>query len=304
MTKMSLVTFFTILISPPDMLVDVLRAISTLGLVVVMFSLGLKIKFLEIKKNFKKPKDLFIGLICQIILIPIIGIVFILTFDFSTNIQMAIMIIACMPSAATSNFICSKINGNLSLSITLTSICTVSAIYTIPFVLKIFSLLTVRDISIFNFDYTDIIIKIFLIVTVPILIGMMLKYYLPLIKKIEKNLDYICLILFFIIITLAVYLSAINIKDPIESFTAVLTFMSIIVFIIFIVTKITHTSFEVTKTIFAEGLLQNNVLGFLIVYSIGSRDASLISVIAIYAVCQYLIFMLLMFTLLKNKPSI
>jgi len=286
------------------MLVDVLRAISTLGLVVVMFSLGLKIKFLEIKKNFKKPKDLFIGLICQIILIPIIGIVFILTFDFSTNIQMAIMIIACMPSAATSNFICSKINGNLSLSITLTSICTVSAIYTIPFVLKIFSLLTVRDISIFNFDYTDIIIKIFLIVTIPILIGIALKHYLPQIKKIEKNLDYICLILFFIIITLAVYLSAINIKDPIESFTAVLTFMSIIVFIIFIVTKITHTSFEVTKTIFAEGLLQNNVLGFLIVYSIGSRDASLISVIAIYAVCQYLIFMLLMFTLLKNKPSI
>ena len=269
-----------------------------------MFSLGLKIKFLEIKKNFKKPKDLFIGLICQIILIPIIGIVFILTFDFSTNIQMAIMIIACMPSAATSNFICSKINGNLSLSITLTSICTVSAIYTIPFVLKIFSLLTVRDISIFNFDYTDIIIKIFLIVTIPILIGIALKHYLPQIKKIEKNLDYICLILFFIIITLAVYLSAINIKDPIESFTAVLTFMSIIVFIIFIVTKITHTSFEVTKTIFAEGLLQNNVLGFLIVYSIGSRDASLISVIAIYAVCQYLIFMLLMFTLLKNKPSI
>ena len=134
---MSLIAFYTILISPPDMLVDVLRVISTLGLVVVMFSLGLKIKFIEIKKIFTKPKNLFIGLVCQIILIPIIGMVFILTFDFSTNILVAIMIIACMPSAATSNYICSKINGDLSLSITLTSICTVSAVYTIPFFLKI-----------------------------------------------------------------------------------------------------------------------------------------------------------------------
>lgn len=300
---MSLIAFYTMLISPPDMLVDVLRVISSLGLVVVMFNLGLKIKFIQIKKIFSKPKNLFIGLVCQIILIPIIGIVFISTFDFSTNILVAIMIIACMPSAATSNYICSKINGDLSLSITLTSICTISAVYTVPFFFKIFSLLTTKDIFFFNFNYTDIIMKIFLIVTVPILIGMMLKYYLPLIKKIEKNLDYICLILFFIIIALAVYLSAINIKNPTESFTAILTFMSIILFTIFIVTKITHTSFEVTKTIFAEGLLQNNVLGFLIVYSFGGGYASLISIIAIYAVCQYLIFMVLMFTLLKNKSS-
>ena len=98
------------------MLVDVLRVISTLGLVVVMFSLGLKIKFIEIKKIFTKFKNLIIGLVCQIILIPIIGMVFILTFDFSTNILVAIMIVACMPSAATSNYICSKINGDLSLS--------------------------------------------------------------------------------------------------------------------------------------------------------------------------------------------
>ena len=61
------------------------------------------------------------------------------------------MIIACMPSAATSNFISSKINGNLSLSITLTSICTVVSNIHNTFFLKIFSLLTVRDISIFNF---------------------------------------------------------------------------------------------------------------------------------------------------------
>ena len=301
---MSLVAFVTFLLSPPDELLDILGVISSLGLVVVMLCLGLKIDFTEIKKNFKEPKDLLIGLISQIILVPFIGIVFILTTEFSTNTQVAILIIACMPSAATSNFICSKINGNISLSVTLTSISTVLALYTIPFFFKIFTLMTERDISIFKFNHTDIIFKIFFIVTLPVLVGVTVKYFLPQIKKIEKNLDFISLILFFIIVTLAVYLSAINIKNPAENFTAVLIFMSIIIFSVYAVTKIMHTSLKTTKTIFAEALLQNNVLGFLIVYSVNGKDANLIPVIAIYAVCQYFVFVLLLFTLLKNKSSI
>ena len=301
---MSLDQFLTILTSPPDELLDILGVISTLGLVVVMFSLGLKINFAEIKKNFKNPKNLITGLILQIILLPFVGLVFALTSNFSTNIQLAIMIIACMPSAATSNFITNKINGNTSLSITLTSICTVLAVYTIPFYLKMFSLLTTRDISIFSIYYSDIIIKIFFIITAPVVVGMLLKYYLPQVKKIEKSLDKLSIILFIVIIKLAIYLSVINIKDPVQSFTAVLIFMSIIIISVFVVTKILNISFVAKKTIFAEALLQNNILGFIIIYSIGGKDANLIPVLAIYGVCQYLFFVLLMFTLLKNKSSI
>ena len=136
------------------------------------------------------------------------------------------------------------------------------------------------------------------------IIGIFLKYYLPQIEKIEKNLNKICLILFFVIITMAIYLSAISIKNPGQSFTAVIIFISIIAFFVFVVTKIMNTSLKTSKTIFAEALLQNNVLGFIMVYSIGGKNVDLIPVLAIYAVCQYLVFVILMFTLLKNKSSI
>ena len=136
------------------------------------------------------------------------------------------------------------------------------------------------------------------------IIGIFLKYYLPQIEKIEKNLNKICLILFFVIITMAIYLSAISIKNPGQSFTAVIIFISIIAFFVFVVTKIMNTSLKTSKTIFAEALLQNNVLGFIMVYSIGGKNVNLIPVLAIYAVCQYLVFVILMFTLLKNKSSI
>ena len=79
---------------------------------------------------------------------------------------------------------------------------------------------------------------------------------------------------------------------------------ALIAFFVFVATKIMNTSLKTSKTVFAEALLQNNVLGFLIVYSVNGKDANLIPVIAIYAVCQYLVFVLLLFTLLKNKSSI
>ena len=103
---------------------------------------------------------------------------------------------------------------------------------------------------------------------------------------------------------MAIYLSAISIKNPGQSFTAVIIFISIIAFFVFVATKIMNTSLKTSKTVFAEALLQNNVLGFIMVYSIGGKNVNLIPVLAIYAVCQYLVFVILMFTLLKNKSSI
>ena len=137
-----------------------------------------------------------------------------------------------MPSAATSNFITSKINGDTSLSITLTSICTFLTIYTIPFFLKLFSFITKEDFSIFDVDLTRIIVKVFTIITLPIIIGLLLKHYVPQIKTIEKNIDKISFVFFVIIIKFAIYLSAINIQDPVQNFIAVFTFMIIIVFLI------------------------------------------------------------------------
>lgn len=301
---MSFDQFLTILLSPPEAALNIFNVISSLGMIVIMFGLGLKINFTEIKKNFIKPRDLLTGLFFQIILIPVIAIVFVVTTNFPPNIKIAILIIACMPSAATSNFITSKINGDTSLSITLTSICTFLTIYTIPFFLKIFSIITKEDFSIFNVDLTGIIIKVFTIITLPIIIGLLFKHYVPQVKIIEKNLDKISFVLFIIIIKFAIYLSAINIQDPVQNLIAVFIFMIIIVFLILVITKLMNVSIHRKKALVAEALLQNNILGFVVVFSITGSGANLIPTLAIYGVSQYLVFMLLFYTLLKNKSSI
>ena len=300
---MSFNQFLTVLSSPPDTILNTFSLVISLGLTVLMFGLGLKITFFEIKKNFIEPKALLTGLFLQIILIPVVGLIYVLTTDFSPNTQLGIIIIACMPSAATSNYIASKINGDIPLSITLTTICTLLAIYTIPFYLKLFSLMINLETSIFNIYYRNIIIKIFIFITLPVIIGVTLKHYMPKIKKIEKNLDKISLILFVIIMKLAIYLSIINIQNTAEIFIAVFGFMVIILSLVFFVNKLSNISFKKMKTLFTEAILQNNALGFLIVFSISGNSSNALPVLAVYAVGQYVVIVLLLFTLLKNKPS-
>ncbi|MDA9091902.1 hypothetical protein N9J56_01270 [Pelagibacteraceae bacterium] len=301
---MSLNQFLTILSFPPDEILNIFSLIISFGLAVLMFVLGLKITFFEIKKNFIEPKALLTGLFLQIILIPVVGLIYVLTTDFSPDVQLGIIIIACMPSAATSNYITSKINGDIPLSITLTSICTLLAVYTIPFYLKLFNSILSIETSIFDIYYRHIIMKIFIFITLPVIIGATLKHYIPKIKKIEKNLDKISLILFVIIIKLAIYLSIINIQNTTETFIAVFSFMAIVLSLVFFVIKLSNISFERTKTLFAEAVLQNNALGFLIVFSISGNSSNTLPVLAVYAVGQYVVIVLLLFTLLKKKPSI
>ena len=301
---MSLNQFLIILLSPSDEIIGIFNLIIAFGLAVLMFGLGMKITIYDIKKTFVAPKDLLTGLFLQIILIPLIGLVYILTTDFSPNVQLGIMVIACMPSAATSNYITSKINGDISLSVTLTSTCTLLAIYTIPFYLNMFTSVTNHETTIFEVYYTNLIIRIFIFITLPIIIGAILTHYFSRIKVIEKSLDKLSIVLFIVIMKLAIYLSILNIQNAGETFIAVFGFMAVIFFSVFFVIKLSNISFKRTKTLFAEALLQNNALGFLIVYSIAGANSNILPVLAIYAVGQYIVLILLLFTLFKKKPSI
>tara|TARA_B100000767_G_scaffold267078_1_gene285303 strand:+ start:240 stop:1160 length:921 start_codon:yes stop_codon:yes gene_type:complete len=300
----SLSQFLAVLSSPPDAILDMFGTFVSLGLMVLMFFLGIKINFSEIKKNFVEPKSLFTGLFLQIIVIPVIALIYISATNFSLNIQLGILIISCMPSAATSNYITSKINGDLPLSVTLTSLCTLFSIFSIPLYLKLFALLTFQDISIFSVNYIDIIVKVFIVITLPIVIGATLKHYLPQIIEVEKKLDKVCLVLFVVIMKLAIYLSIINIQNPSETFIAVFVFMIILITLVSVVIKFSNHSFKKAKTLLAESILQNNALGFMIIFSVSANTSGLLPILAMYAVGQYIVIVLLLFILIKNKPFI
>ena len=270
-----------------------------------MFSLGMRLDLDEIKKVFQDPKALLVGLFCQVLLLLTLSLVIVLLLDFSIFLEIAIMLISCMPSAVTSIYVSNKINGNTSLSITLTSTVTLISIYSIPIFFQIFSAIKKIEIVIFNTDFVEVAIKIFILITLPVIIGMIFKiYFSKTAKKLSVYCERLCLNIFGIIMTGVVYVCWDLIKNPMEYYMAVFSLMSVVIVSVLIIAKITNLSQRDTKTIFAESLLQNNMLGFIVIYSIAGVDSGILPVLAFYGLLQYIVFTLIYLTLFKNQSYI
>jgi BASS family bile acid:Na+ symporter len=282
----------------------VLSFVNTVGIIgvpILMFSLWMRLDLDEIKKVFQDPKALLVGLFCQVLLLLTLSLVIVLLFDFSIFLETAIMLISFMPSAVTSNYVSNKINGNTSLSITLTSTVTLISIYSIPIFFQIFSAIKKIEIVIFNTDFVEVAIKIFILITLPVIIGMIFKiYFSKTAKKLSAHCERLCLTIFAIIMTGAVYVCWDLIKNPMEYYMAVFSLMSVVIVSVLIIAKITNLSQRDTKTIFAESLLQNNMLGFIVIYSIAGVDSGILPVLAFYGLLQYIVFTLIYLTLFKN----
>ena len=76
------------------------------GMFFIMFSLALSLKMTAFAGVFKNPISFYLGLICQLIGMPLIGFIIALTIPFPMEVKVGIILITCLPSAVTSNYIC------------------------------------------------------------------------------------------------------------------------------------------------------------------------------------------------------
>ena len=69
---------------------------------------------------------------------PLIGFIIALTIPFPKEIKVGIVLITCLPSAVTSNYITKKLGGNVALSISLTAFTSLFSFITIPLIVKLY----------------------------------------------------------------------------------------------------------------------------------------------------------------------
>ena len=166
-----------------------------LALAFIMFALGLGLTSADFLRVLKQPKDFFIGVISQIILLPIIAFILVKIWPIAPELAIGVMIIAAAPGGVTSNLLTSFAKGDVALSISLTAIISLLCVVTIPFVdLTSADLLgesnIVQDISLLSMSR-----DMFLIVTVPVILGMLLRKvstvialkFEPIAKKISRS---------------------------------------------------------------------------------------------------------------------
>jgi len=164
-----------------------------LALAFIMFVLGLGLTGADFLRVIKQPQDFFVGAFSQIIILPIIAFILIKLWPVAPELAIGVMIIAAAPGGVTSNLLTSFARGDVALSISLTAIISLLSVITIPFiVLTSVELLGSSD-AIQNISLISMSRNMFLIVTVPVILGMLLRRFTqgaalkfePLAKKIS-----------------------------------------------------------------------------------------------------------------------
>ena len=156
---------------------EIVTKIAPIILALIMLGLGLGLKLEDFTRVFKTPKDFFVGLISQLIILPIVAYILILILRTPPEIAIGVMIIAAAPGGVTSNILTRFANGDVALSISLTAIISLISIITVPLIIftsaDLFGITSISQ----NISMTGIAMKMFLVVTVPVFLGMIIRKF-------------------------------------------------------------------------------------------------------------------------------
>ena len=156
---------------------EIVTKIAPICLALIMLGLGLGLTIQDFVRVTKQPKDFLVGLICQLILLPIIAFILIKVFNTPLELALGVMIIAAAPGGVTSNVLTKFAKGDVALSISLTAIISLISIISVPFIVfKSAELLQVTYIS-KDISMLSISLKMVLVVTIPVIIGMLIKRF-------------------------------------------------------------------------------------------------------------------------------
>lgn len=172
-----------------------------IALFIIMLGMGLGLTLNDFKRVFVEPLAVILGLIAQLIVLPIIGFLLAMIFPLSPELAVGVMILAACPGGPTSNMVTYLANGNVALSITLTAMSSLITVFTIPVVVNLAMQHFMENSVGLQLPFLKTIIQIAVITLVPVTIGMLLHHYTPQVAaKVEKLVKWFSLFFLGLII--------------------------------------------------------------------------------------------------------
>ena len=281
---------------------EVVTKIAPIILALIMFGLGLGLKIEDFTRVLKTPKDFIVGFISQLIILPIVAYLLIILLKTPPELAIGVMIIAAAPGGVTSNILTKFANGDVALSITLTAIISLISIITVPLI--IFSsadLFGITNIS-QNISMIGIALKMFLVVTVPVIIGMIIRRFAEnFINSKIQIFEKLNLILFIIFFIAAFYEEKESFIDFLMQAGLITLSLNITMMIIaYYLGKTFGSGIKQQKCIALECGLQNGTLAIFASTQLFGADIVYITPTAAYALIMYITGITFVF-LLKNK---
>lgn len=150
-----------------------------LSLAIIMLGMGLSLTPADFKRVALFPKATFVGLFCQLILLPTIAFIFLLIFPQPPELSVGVMLISFCPGGATSNLISNLARADVALSITLTAIASIVTVFSIPLLVNYSMEYFMGEGKYLELPVMQTMIQILAITVIPVSIGMLIRWKYP-----------------------------------------------------------------------------------------------------------------------------
>jgi len=281
---------------------EIVTKVAPIALAILMLGLGLGLTANDFLRIAKQRKDFIIGLICQLVILPIIAFALIKILRTPLELAIGVMLIAAAPGGVTSNVLTKFAKGDVALSVSLTAIISLISIISVPFIVfQSAKILNVNYIS-NDISMTSIALKMFFIVTIPILIGMLIRKFANNFIITKTLIIQRISIILFVIVFAAIWIEE---WDNIVSFisragTVALALNLIMMIIGYYIAKTFASGIEQRKAISLECGLQNGTLAVVVAGQIFDDIVYLVPTAA-YALIMMATSIIFVFIVRKNS---
>lgn len=153
---------------------------------IIMLGLGLSLTINDFKRVALYPKAVFIGLCCQMLLLPAVCFLIAKLFALSPVMAVGLMLLAASPGGAMANLYSHLAKGDVALNVTLTAVNSLLTIFSIPIIVNLSLAYFMGSDQYIPLQFKKVL-DVFMIVLIPVGIGMILHNRFPaLSKKMEK----------------------------------------------------------------------------------------------------------------------
>ena len=281
---------------------EIVTKIAPILLALIMLGLGLGLKVEDFTRVLKTPKDFIVGFISQLIILPIVAYLLIITLRTPPEIAIGVMIIAAAPGGVTSNILTKFANGDVALSISLTAIISLISIITVPLIIftsaDLFGITNISE----NISMIGIALKMFLVVTVPVILGMIIRKFAENFVVSKANIfDKLNIILFAIFFVAAFYEERENFINFLKQAGLITLILNLTMMIIaYYLAKAFASGIKQMKCIALECGLQNGTLAIFVSTQIFGADILYVTPTAAYALIMYLTGFIFVFLLRRS----
>ena len=275
-----------------------------LSLIFIMFTLGVGLTIQDFKNIIHQPKALFLGLINQMIILPLVAFMILSIIKLPTEMAVGMMILACCPGGVTSNMLTKLAKGDTALSISYTALVSIITVFTLPLIVGL-SMQYFMGSNAPNINILSLGLTMFIITTIPVTVGLYIntKYhhsivsFIPIANKISTVL-FIVIIIGALASEWEAFINNLYLLGP-----AIILLIILMLFIGYKSAKLFSISKEKSITIAIESAIQNATVGITIGNLILSQESGL-SIFSlpsgVYGILMYLVCLPFVFWLLKQ----